>query len=162
MNISETLIDADDLSRLAGLCTEVLDAIAPRLPGGVASLDAIDQAVDHWQRSGAAPTVDTLDEDDLIYAFGIAWGNAMVQAHGWHWVDLTFHAFDDWVGRAVVSPDRALMILPFAHIHECLSGDDEVKIGASLAVIGTDLIPPLEPRGYVNLVHNIQRIVPRG
>ncbi|TRX76417.1 hypothetical protein [Pseudomonas mangiferae] len=162
MNISETVLDAEALSPLDAMAAQVLDAIAPRLPGGVASLDAIDQAVHEWQHSGTPPTVESVDQDDLVYAFGITWGNAVVRTHGWQWVDLTFHEFDDWEGRAVVSPDRALMILPFAHIYECLEGSDEVKISFSLAVIGTDVIPTLDPNGYVNLVHNIQRIVPRG
>ena len=61
----------------------------------------------------------------------------------------------------MVSPDASLFILPFAHIYECIKGGDEVKISASLNVIGSSVIPKLEPKTYTNLVDNVQRIVPR-
>jgi hypothetical protein len=62
----------------------------------------------------------------------------------------------------VVAPDSALFILPYAHIHQCLAGEDEVKISASLAVIGSNVIPEFPPSSFENVMYGIQRIIPRG
>jgi hypothetical protein len=159
MNITEKIVDKASIDELTRMSSNVLSHI--ELPVGDSLLDSIDKAVYSWQQSESPPKGGELDADDFIFAFGTAWGNTVVQQHGWQWVDLTFHEHDDWVGRAVVSPDRSLYILSYAHIHECLGGTDEVKISMSINVIGSELIPALEPHSYVNLIHNVQRIVPR-
>jgi hypothetical protein len=159
MKVTESAVEKDTVHKLSSSSEEALKKI--NLPKAVSLIDSIDQAVFNWQVCGKPPKSTDLDKDDLIYALGTAWGNAIVDKHAWHWADLTFHEFDDWVGRAIVSEDGSLMILPYAHIHECLSGSDEVKIRMSLSVIVTDVIPNIQPNSYVNLIHNVQRIVPR-
>ena len=159
MNITEERVDQTTIDKLTALTESVMIQIRP---SGVEDLIGfVDKTVHEWQVSGTPPKASNLDQDDLIYAFGTAWGDAVIAQHGWHWADLTFHDHGDWTGRAVVSADGSLFILPYAHIHECLSQEDEVKIGMSLNVIGSDLIPALEPGTYTNLTHNIQRIIPR-
>ena len=159
MKISEELLDRESIDNVTSITEEVLSQI--RLPKADSLLHAIDLAVYDWQDSGSPPESGEFDKDDVLYAFGTTWGNAIVSQHGWHWSDLTFHEHDDWVGRSVVSPDASLYILPYAHIHECLGGSDEVKISASLSVINSNVIPPLDANSYTNLIHNIQRIIPR-
>jgi hypothetical protein len=167
MKVTESPLDQETINELMAFTEHALKLISlPQLASKSANeqsrlIESIDQAVFDWQESDEPPKSVDIDEDQIIYALGAAWGNAIVNKHQWHWADLTFHEFDDWLGRAVVSKDSSLMILPFAHIHECLGGSDEVKISMSLNVIGTDVIPIIEPKSYVNLIHNVQRIVPR-
>jgi hypothetical protein len=161
MTISESSVDKNSILEVTTLSAEVLPTLT--LPHADTLLEAIDLAVYDWQQSGK-PTQSTdpeIDDDDLIYAFGTTWGNAIIERHGWHWADLTFHAFDDWEGRAVVAPDSSLIILPYAHIYEAIAGDEEVKMSASFNAIGSNVIPTLPANEYVDLINNIQRIIPR-
>jgi hypothetical protein len=156
MTISESSVDKNSILEVTTLSAEVLPTLT--LPHADTLLEAID-----LQQSGK-PTQSTdpeIDDDDLIYAFGTTWGNAIIERHGWHWADLTFHAFDDWEGRAVVAPDSSLIILPYAHIYEAIAGDEEVKMSASFNAIGSNVIPTLPANEYVDLINNIQRIIPR-
>ena len=157
MKVSEHIVGNTEIDELTAFVTDVLKQ-TPALDG---SMESIDETIHEWQASGKLPNAGILDKDELIALYGYLWGNEIVRLHGWHWADLIFHEFDDWVGRAVVSPDASLFILPVAHIHECLQGDDEVKITALLSAIGSDIVPSLEPCSYTNMAHNIQRIVPR-
>ena len=125
------------------------------------SMETIDQVIYEWQASGSPPEASGLNQDELVAFYGFLWGNEVVRVHGWHWANLTFHEFNNWTGRAVVSPDGALFILPFAHIRECLEGSDEVKITALLSAIGSNVVPALERGTYTNMAHNIQRVLPR-
>ncbi|WP_374500652.1 hypothetical protein [Pseudoxanthomonas sp.] len=157
MKVSEHAVDKSVLDELSSFAAAVLRQ-APSLGD---SMETIDEAIYEWQVSGNPPEAGGLGQSELIAFYGALWGNEIVRLHGWHWANLTFHEFNDWTGRAVVSPDGSLFVLPFAHIHECLRGDDEVKITALLGAIGSDVIPPLEAGSYTNLAHNIQRILPR-
>ena len=161
MKVTEKSFPLEESSRLLALSDEVLREL--ELPQADSLPLAIDQAVYEWQKNGTPPksAAPDIDADDILYAFGIAWGDAVVKKHGWHWANLTFHELDNWEATAIVSPDASLMILLFAHIRACIDGEEEVKIGAALNVIGSDVIPPLEDKSYTNLTENIQRIIPR-
>lgn len=160
MRITEVAVDANVISEI----TAFAESIYPWLPKSTpdaARIDVIDETVYAWQQSGEPP-LDDVEPDELVFALGVLWGNLLVEAHAWRWADLTFHEFNDWEGRAVVSPNGGLSILPFACIHECVAGKDEVKISASLVALGSNVIPEFPPATYENVMHGLQRIVPRG
>ena len=159
MRISETAVTAQDLINM----TEFARNTAPTLglKPSVLAIEAniiwVDSMVYDWQQ-GAAPAIDT---DDMVAVLGTVWAEQIIQQHDWVWVNLVFHDYDDWEAYAIVSPDRSLMILPYAFIHECISEGTEVTIAASLTAIGSAVIPTFEPYSYTNLMHGLQRIVPR-
>ncbi|MBB1163124.1 hypothetical protein [Aquariibacter albus] len=160
MKITETPVDSKSLADLTSFANGILEMLPKRDPDSE-FLDVIDQTLYDWQQSGANP-VEGVEEDDLIYALGVLWGNHLVKEHAWRWADLTFHEFNDWTGRAVVSESGSLSILPFAYIRECLDGEDEVKISAVPVALRSNVIPEFPPGTFENVMHGLQRIVPRG
>lgn len=160
MNVTEHAVPSEDTVRLTVFASKIRAQLSEQGLPAHGTTEWADAFVYDWQQSGK-PATDAIESDELIYALGIVWGSEVVDAFGWAWVDLTFHEFDDWVGRAVVSADRSLMILPFAHIHECIAGEDEVKIGASVTAIDSNIIPKFDRHSYTNVMHGLQRIIPR-
>jgi hypothetical protein len=123
-------------------------------------VDWVDHAISEWQRTGLHPDLE-VGREDMIGVLGFTWGEQIVAAHGWQWVNLTFHEHNDWQTIAVVSTDRLLMILPFAFIYECLDRGADVTIGMSIRAIGSDVVPTLPPGGYLDLMHGLRRVVPK-
>jgi hypothetical protein len=159
-SISESAVDPNELAELSKF-SEAVYALLPKASGNADRAIVIDETLYHWQQTGDTPLKD-LEPNELIYALGTLWGNMLVEGYNWRWSSLTFHEFNDWKGRAVVSDDGSLSILPFAYIHECLAGKDEVKISASFTALASDIIPKFPAKSFENVMHGLQRIVPRG
>lgn len=160
MKVTANSIEAAEIAELTRFAEGVYQLI-PKSSSAAPMITVLDEALYEWQQSSKKP-LEEFAQEEIIFALGILWGNIVVEKHQWRWTDLTFHDFGDWSGRAVVSQNGSLLILPFAHIHECLSGRDEVKISASFAALSSSIIPDFPPASYENVTHGIQRIVPRG
>lgn len=159
MPISETTMTAEDLNNVTAFARKITPSLGlqPSISDIEANIIWVDSKVYEWQQ-GAAPAIDA---DDMVAVLGTVWAKQIIQQHNWLWVNLVFHEYDDWEAFAIVSPDRSLMILPYAFIHECITEGTEVTIAASLTAIGSDVIPTFDPYSYTNLMHGLQRIVPR-
>lgn len=160
MSISEQAVPVNEIAELTAFAESVY-SLLPKENPNAAPIEIIDETLYAWQQSGAMP-IAGLESNELVYALGTLWGNILIEKHNWRWATLTFHELNDWKGRSVVAPDGSLSILPFAYIHECLAGEDEVKISASLVALGSGVIPSFPPGSFENVMHGIQRIVPRG
>ena len=160
MRISEKAVPAEEIAELTAFAESVYVLLAKEKPNAD-PIDVIDEILYVWQQSGTIPVAE-LESNQLIYALGTLWGNILIKQYHWSWATLTFHEFNDWEGRAVVAADGSLCILPFAYIHICLAGDDEVKISASLVALGANIIPSFPPNSFEDVMNGLQRIVPRG
>jgi hypothetical protein len=162
MRVTETLMSPEAIAGISGHARNgrCLFGAVPSVDDPDAIADWVDSIVFAWQDEERQP-VASLEREDLIGILGFSWGEQIVAVHGWQWVNMVFHEYDDWETIAVVSPDRSLMILPFAFIYECLDDGADVTIGASLRVIGSDAVPTFPPNSYTNLMHGLRRIVPR-
>jgi hypothetical protein len=125
-------------------------------------VDFVDDIAHAWQ-SGAPPDFNgEVVLDDLHLLLGCLWGNQICSVHGWQWVSLKFkYPRSSWTGDAIVSVDRSLYILPYAYVIERANDKDlDIAIGASIRVIGTEVIPTFPAMSFQNLMHGLQRIVP--
>ena len=159
MNISEQEFKDEMMDKLQELAIEAITPLAKEL--NVSLCEWIDTYLYDWQQNGNPPSL-FIHQDNLIPAISAVWASVLQEQYNWEWVVLTFHEHDNWQGLAIVSPDRSLMVLPFAYVNECLSGTDEVKISASIVALENNIIPPQEPKSYTNIMQGLQRIVPRG
>lgn len=159
MPISETSMTAEDLNNVTAFARKMAPKLGlqPKVTDIEANITWVDSTVYDWQQ-GAVPAIDA---DDMVAVLGTVWAEQIIQQHDWIWVNLVFHDYDDWEAFAIVSPNRSLMILPYAFIHECIAEGTEVTIAASLTAIGSSVIPTFEPYSYTNLMYGLQRIIPR-
>ncbi len=158
VNISESPGAANEIAELVVDSVKLVEPLAAA--DGKSCTLWLDEYLYEWQQSGMPPK-DFVHKDDLIPVIGAVWANTVIMEFGWEWVKLTFHEYDNWTSIGIATKDRALMILPFAYIHECLSMDDEVKIEASMVVLASDMFSDIPEGSYTNLMHEFQRILPR-
>lgn len=146
------------MDKLQELAIEAVMPLAKKM--NVSLCEWVDRYLYEWQQNGNPPFLFT-HQDNLIPAIAAVWASVLQEKYNWEWAVLTFHEHDSWQGLAIVSPDRSLMILPFAYVNACLSGTGEVKISASIVALENNIIPPQESESYTNIMHGLQRIVPR-
>jgi hypothetical protein len=96
-------------------------------PEAATTLSADDIALRLDQRDG--------DSDEL----GALYGNALVQALGWHWATLV-RGRDEW--PAVVSEDEAYVLLPFAFANSILDKKREPTAMLTLNMLRAGRFPP--------------------
>ncbi|EHR1165429.1 hypothetical protein HYO33_22865 [Vibrio parahaemolyticus] len=163
MNISEKEFTDSSFFEFEKFAIELVASLAEKQ--GVTPIEWVDNYLYDWQMNGVPPC-NFIDEDsndeEIIAALAIVWAKQLSIDFEWQWSSLTFHDFDDWTGLAVVSPDRSLIVLPFAYIRECLKKHDEVKISASISALKNNVVPDLGAKSYINLMHSLHRILPRG
>lgn len=160
MNISEQAIPANEIADFTAFAESVYPELPKEKPNAT-PIDVIDATIYTWQQSETMP-IEEIESNDLVLALGMLWGNILVEKYNWHWAILTFHEFNNWQGQAIVAPDSSLFMLPFAYIHQCLVGEAEVKVSASLVALDSDVIPSFPPNSFQDLMQGLQRIVPRG
>ena len=157
MSVTEGKVP-DELSQMTEFSNSVINQLSKvfdREP-----LLLINDLICEWQDKEKSP-VSGMGDQDLIVALATGWGNIIVKEFDWQWATLTFHEYGDWSGLCVVSEDRSLMIMPFSYVSACVAGDDEVKIGASITALNSDLIPKQPPQSYTNVMEGLQHILPR-
>ena len=160
-------------------CSErpVTDAIATNLRGCAADarrvlgladtaspaeqVAAADAFVDRWQQ-GDRPDATVVDPGDVPFLFGSLWGEAVVAAFGWAWVQVVFNRHPDTVATAVVSPDRSMAIFPIHFVLGCAQDpavDCTMALSFNMTTAGK--VDGLTPGGYANVMDFVHRIVPR-
>jgi hypothetical protein len=124
-------------------------------------INAIDEFVDAWQQ-GDRPPADELDPEDAPFALGSLWGEQLVRQFGWEWGMITFHDHGNSKAPAVLSPDRALAIYPIHFLMGCMENDGvDCTVALAFNMLAAGSIGELEPRGYLNLMDGVHRIVPK-
>ena len=122
---------------------------------------AADGFVDRWQH-GDPPSADVIDPKDVPFLMGSLWGEAVVAALGWSWVQVVFNQHRDTVATAVVSPDRSMAIFP---IHFVLACVEDPAVDCTMALVfdllAAGQVGDLTPGGYANLMDFVHRVVPR-
>lgn len=157
MNISETLISPTELKPVREWVVRMASPLGIPLAGRSTAelVGAVEQAVSQWQQ-GRPPKAAEVKPEDLHIVLGTIWGEQLIAQFDWLWVNLTFHDFNDWSSLAVVSPDRALMILPYAYV--CLCRDDQnvaVNMLAAFNAIGHQTLPAAAPGSYSNVMDTL-------
>ena len=125
-------------------------------------VDLVQQAVESWQAGSPPDYQGEVVLEDLHLLLGTVWGDQICKVHGWEWVSLHFvYPGGKWDADGIVSPDRSLYVLPYAHVLECAGDPDiDVCIAGSLRVIGTSVVPRFPAKGYKDLMSGLRHIVP--
>jgi hypothetical protein len=162
MKITEEIVDSAQVQNLTDFARDVRLALNPETKDSSSESLLIwaDSIAYDWQ-NGKVPAAKGVETEEFLNAVAITWAEQIVKRHKWLWVKLVFHDYDNWKTLAVVSPDRSMIILPFASLHESIKGDSEVLIAASMNAIGSKVIPKFEPQSYTNIMHGLHRILPR-
>jgi hypothetical protein len=122
---------------------------------------AIDKFADAWQQGTRPPDL-KLDEEDAPFALGSLWGEQLVRAFQWEWAFVTFHDHGNSKAPGVLAPDRSLAVYPIHFLIGCFR-DPRVDVTVALAfnMLAAGKVVQLPPKGYVNLMDGVRRIVPR-
>ncbi len=162
-NVSEQPIDPDTLSSLQGCANEGRELLG--LAGKAAEpktvVEAIDAFVYAWQK-GKRPPKKKLDPEDAPFVFGSLWGEQLAKRFGWQWAMVTFHDHGDSVAPAVLTPDRSLAVYPIHFLMGCFQDAGvDATVALSYNMLEAGSIGKLKPKGYVNLMEGVHRVVPR-
>ncbi len=164
MDCSETPVTETILANVAGCARDAMAVLARSgvpLASSAERVAAVDDFVERWQR-GDRPPADAMDPQDVPYLMGSLWGEAIVAALGWSWVQVVFNQRTDTVATAVVSPDRSMAIFPIHFVLECVQ---EAAVDCTIALSFDMLVAgqagDLTPHGYANVMDVVHRIVPR-
>ncbi|QDU73188.1 hypothetical protein Pan97_01550 [Bremerella volcania] len=142
---------------VAADAAEILDVSLGDSPQVI--IEAIDQCVREIQK-GCGPELDA--EEDLVMLLGSLWGNQIVQALSWQWVNIDLTDSDPpFAAIGVVSPDRDKVIYPFNFVSLCVEKDVLVNI---LLVYNVLTEKPesavYDPGSCENVMTRIQHMVP--
>ena len=162
-NISENPIDPGTLSSLQGCANEgrELLGLSGKTAEPKAVVEAIDAFVYAWQK-GKRPPKKKLDPEDAPFIFGSLWGEQLAKRFGWQWAMVTFHDHGDSVAPAVLTPDRSLAVYPIHFLMGCFQDAGvDATVALSYNMLEAGSIGKLKPKGYVNLMDGVHRIVPR-
>ncbi|NII10138.1 DUF3806 domain-containing protein [Oleiagrimonas sp. C23AA] len=124
-------------------------------------VSAVDTHVNSLQRAIHAGSL-TLNEQSRTYLslqLGCLWGQQLIKQFGWEWVCVID---GDSELYAVVSKDRALMMLPTYFVNECLQ-DPNVDCTSILSfnMIAAQKFSETPSGSYLNILDIVVRIVPR-
>jgi hypothetical protein len=122
---------------------------------------AIDTYIDATQQAELVGSL-TLNDDNCTFLslqLGCLWGEQLVKMFGWEWVCLTDNGSEQF---AVASKDRALIVLPTYFARDCLKQPD-MDCTAMLAynMLAARKFSEAPVGGYLNVLDNVVRIVPR-
>jgi hypothetical protein len=162
MDCSERPVTEAILANLRGCAADGrrLLALNPIAPPAEA-VAAADGFVDRWQH-GDRPPVDVAAAADVPFLLGSLWGEAVVAAFGWAWVQVVFNRHPDTVATAVVSPDRSLALFPIHFILGCL---DDPAVDCTMALsferLAAGQLDGFTPGGYANVMDVVHRAAPR-
>ena len=162
-NISDRPIDPGTFSSLQGCANEGrnLLGLAGKAADPKAVVEAIDAFVYSWQK-GKRPPKKKLDPEDAPFIFGSLWGEQLAKRFGWQWAMVTFHDEGDAAAPAVLAPDRSLAVYPIDFLTACFEDADvDPTVALSFNMMEAGSVGKLKPKGYVNLMQGVQRIVPR-
>jgi hypothetical protein len=159
MSITEEVIDETMLREIRGCAGDAAKMIGvnPAMPPA-RLVEAVDSCLRDWQK-GKTPKIPR--DDDPSLTLGSLWGEQLVRQLGWQWAGVVFHGQGPGKAIGVVSPDRALAIYPFQFVGACIENEAPVTVllAFNMLIDGTR-IPPLPPRGYVNVMDHVHHIVP--
>ncbi len=160
--VTETSVPADTAKLLAGACRDGLGVLGlDAAADPKALIEAVDAFVFDWQ-AGKRPPPDKMDADDAPDALGSLWGEQLVRRFGWEWAMVTFRDHGNSVAPGVLSPDRALAVYPIHFLMGALKDAGvDVTIALSYNMLEAGKVGIVKPKGYLNLMDGVRRIVPR-
>jgi len=162
MDCSERPASDAILSNLRGCAADGRRLLAPSpLATPAEQVAAADGFVDRWQH-GDRPSADAVAAADVPFLLGSLWGEAVVAALGWAWVQVVFNRHPDTVATAVVSPDRSLALFPIHFILGCLDDPDvDCTMALSFDLLAGGQLDGFTPGGYANVMDVVHRAIPR-
>jgi hypothetical protein len=162
MDCSERPVTDAILANLHGCAADARRLLG--LPDDAWAADAIaaaDGFVDRWQQ-GDQPGPVTVDPRDVPFLIGSLWGEQIVAALGWSWVQVVFNQHKDTVATAVVSPDRSTAIFPIHFVLACVEDAGvDCTIALSFGLLSAGDLADFVPGGYANVMDFVHRQSPR-
>ena len=162
-NVSERPLNEKILAGLRACADDALGVLAARdkVSDPKAVIEAIDAFVYGWQK-GKKPAPDVLAQEDAPEIMGSLWGTQLVARFKWEWTGIVFHDHGDSSAIGVAAPDRSLIVYPFHFVFGCLQNPNvDCTIALSYNVMNDGMLPTQPPKGYLNLMDHVHRIVPR-
>ncbi len=102
-----------------------------------------------------------IEGETYVTMLAVLWGQQMVDALCWEWVELILDGDKSTAALAVVSPNRSMAITPFFFVRDCIDGRCEVKIALSFdMLLHNSRIPEFPPKSYTFILDRIQHIIP--
>ncbi len=143
------------LKQLADSGLEMLGITDDRQPHEI--VEAVDKWVDDFQDT-ANEDVDEAEIERLVVNLGTIWGEQVVKEFGWQWV--CFEGAGEIL--AVVSPERALYIIPYEYLLACMQ-DPELDCTVMLSFNLLKENPPenLRKNDYDHFMMSAFRMVPK-
>lgn len=155
----------EKLCNCAGEGAENLKLVSGASPAEI--MKAIDAEIKRIQSSNENLPESPFDDGPIH--LGSLWGQQLVEAFQWEWVQLTFHAYGDSKAFGLVAPNRAWVVCPFEYIFGCLQNNvtpfaelsfdmldvcrvADTKGGEHQAILRQSGVPTAPPNSYQNLM----------
>ena len=122
---------------------------------------AVDAHIDAAQQAllAGSPALSEEDCTFLSLQLGCLWGQQLVKAFDWEWTCITENGDERY---AVASKDRPLLMLPTYFARDCFE-EPGTDCTAMLAynMLSAQKFAEAPANGYLNVLDNVVRIVPR-